>query len=237
MNKRNICIQRLNGVFKENNTYGVYNYEYILNRLYVYDLPISKSTRLETVNKSGYITELIMLICLLEDYYNLFVQHNHTGDYIQLGKVLLLRGYIHDIKAFLLLIQNGLKLQSLHLGRSILEREIVLALYLTDNEYREELVLNNKNKSDDERFYKLMRPKAILKRLKQNDNAFFQIFYSETWDATYSLFSALCHNNVKEWLGYYNEGNKFRITLEDYLPLFISKSEYHSFQYATTSAF
>lgn len=222
MSTSDICIQRLNRVFKEDNTYGEYSYKYILDKLHVYNLSIQNSTRLETFKVSGYTAETVMIISLLEDYYNLFIQNNNSGDYIQLSKVLLLRGYIHDIKAFILLVRNGLELQALHLGRSILERELVLALYLTDNEYRKELVLNEKNKSDDERFYKLMRPKALLKRLKQNDNAFFQIFYSETWRDAYSLFSSLCHNNVKEWLGYYNEGNKFRITLDDSISPYIA---------------
>lgn len=218
----NIFYDRLNRVFEKQDLIGGYTKNTILS-MSALDSYLSSNwvKDISKISYEGYLLETKMLINLLEEYYNCIISQNNRGNYIELAKVLLLRAYIHDIKGFYLLLDNGLEMQAINIGRSILGRELVLALCITNNEYCKELAINSEGKTEDERFYKLTRPKAVLKRLKQDNTPVFNSFYSSTWEEAYSLFSSICHNDVRELLKYYDESDKYYIGLDNNISKYI----------------
>ena len=162
----NIFYDRLTRLFEKQDSIGGYTKHTILSTLAL-DSYFSSNWAKDNskISYEGYLLETKMLINLLEEYYNCIISQNTSGNYIELTKVLLLRAYIHDIMGFYLLLDNGLEMEAISIGRSILERELVLALCITNNEYCKELALNSEGKTEDERFYKLTRPKAVLNNL------------------------------------------------------------------------
>lgn len=80
-----------------------------------------------------------------------------------------------------------LEIQVCNQARVLMERELVIALCISDEEYCKDLITNSNSKTDKQRFYTLTRPKAVLRRLKENKPLIFNLFYSETWDEVYSL--------------------------------------------------
>ncbi len=215
-NREDICRDRLKRVFAKSKGFGKYTHDYFLSRLPIYsNCTLEVSCGIEKVLLSGFIEETELLIGLLNEFYDIVISGENRGSVISLAKVLLMRGFIQDIKAYKLLMQQGLELQALQQGRVILERQLVLILVITDEEYCKELVINSKNKNSNERFYKLLRPKAIWNRLAKGDSKFFRIYGKGRWQEMYSLFSALGHNDLIEWLKNYDEGGCFRIDLTD----------------------
>lgn len=211
-----ICRDRLKRVFEKSNGFGKYSYDYFISRISRKpndDVVISSGV--EKVHRSGFIEEAELLIGLLKDFYNMVIGDNNRGSVIELSKVLLLRGFIQDVIAYKMLMLQGLELQALQQGRSILERQLVLTLVVTDEEYCKELVINSQNKNSDKRFYTLLRPKAIWNKLKEGKSIFFSSYSGGRWQEMYSLFSSMGHNDLREWILNYDEGDKVRIDLSD----------------------
>lgn len=162
----------------------------------------------------SHVDEFDFLICLLTDFYNEQTKQQ-KGDYLQLGIILLIKSYIQDIIAIRHLTNMCLEIQVCNQARALMERELVIALCISDEEYCKDLITNSNSKTDMQRFYTLTRPKALLRRLKENNPLIFNLFYSETWDEVYSLFSKFCHNDIYEWITYFDEEKKYNIALQD----------------------
>ena len=171
----------------------------------------------------SHIDEFDFVICLLEDYYDDLTKQQ-KGDYLQLGIILLIKSFIQDIIAIRRLTNVCLEIQVCNQARALMERELVIALCISDEGYCKDLIINANSKTDKQRFYTLTRPKSLLQRLKENKSPIFDLFYSETWEETYSLFSKFCHNDIYEWITYFDEGHKYNISLLN------SHSKYFSYR-------
>lgn len=212
----------------------MYNRKEIIGSLSKHDL-FQKIRQFKLENK-GYFTsidnnmdikshvdELDFLICFLFDYYNELIKVQ-KGDYVKLGIILLIKSYIQDVIAIRNLVDMNLEIQVCNQARTLMERELVIALCISDEDYCQDLIINNKSKTDKQRFYTLTRPKSLLDKLKTNKPLIFNLFYSDTWENTYSLFSLFCHNDIYEWIRYFNEGNKYSISLQN------SQSKYFTYR-------
>ncbi len=162
----------------------------------------------------SHVDEFDFLICLIVDFYNELTTHK-KGDYLQLGIILLIKSYIQDIIAIRHLANMCLEIQVCNQARALMERELVIALCISDEEYCKDLITNCNLKTEKQRLYALTRPKALLNRLKENKPLMFNLFYSETWEEVYSLFSKFCHNDIYEWMTYFDEGKKYNISLQN----------------------
>ena len=211
----NFFSERIRKMFEKESLIGNYTKDELLKKISTFtnDNRGYFTYAFKKDNLQSHINELDFLLCLLFDYYDEKITKKN-GDYLELGAILLIKSFIQDIIAIRNLTDMYLEPQMYNQARSLMERQLVLTLYLSDAKYREELIINSDSKNDKERFYKLTRPNSVLKKLKELQPQMFQLFYSDTWDDTYSLFSAFCHNDIYEWIRYFDEGAKYNLSLQ-----------------------
>ena len=113
------------------------------------------------------------------------------------------------------LIKN-LKGDYLHLGIILLIKNYIQDVIALRNMADTHLELQAYNIAK-QRFYNLTRPTIVLNKLKNSSPTIFTLFYSETWEDTYSLLSKFCHNDIYTWISYFDEGKKCNISLQNSL--------------------
>ena len=146
------------------------------------------------------------------DFYHNIVSEKQNGDYIELGKILLIKEYIHDIIAVREMANLKLENQLANAARALMERSLVIALSMYDKEFCNELFINKNNSSEKERYYMLFRPKKLIERLNGIEFK-VNLINGTYWEEMYSFFSKYPHNDILEWLKYYDEGQKYDISI------------------------
>lgn len=218
MLKDNFFIDRIERMYLDKEQIGALSKQDLLNKLNQF---VRKNygcfTSIEHSEKiQSHIQELDFILCFLFDYYDVLIK-NLKGDYLRLGIILLIKNYIQDVIALRNMADTHLELQAYNIARTLMERELVIALCISDEEYRKELIINLNSKTDKQRFYNLTRPTIVLNKLKNTSPTIFTLFYSETWEDTYSLLSKFCHNDIYTWISYFDEGKKCNISLQNSL--------------------
>lgn len=195
--------KKINLVFENVLSYGDYDYSYV---------KLHSTNTYDDNEIASDIKELDFLISLLTDFYSNIISDKSRGNYIELGKLMLIREYINDVKAIREIAHLQLENQVISLARNFMERTLVVILAAYDDKFCNELFLNSNKLTEKERYYHLFRPKKIISRIKSLSQI---IPFSDggLWDETYSFFSKFVHNDVSMWLNYYDEGYKYNLSL------------------------
>lgn len=201
--KMNKFDTKIKAIFTVKSSYGIYNADYV--NAHTSEIGIN-----EDIDST--IREFDLIITLLSDFYMNITSINNSGDFIELGRLLLIREYIKDIRAIRELTFCQLENQLIAAARNFMERSLVVILSLLDDEYCNELFLNSKGYDENKRYFKLFKPASLVSRIESNPN---NVLFTrgDTWDETYSLFSKFTHSDVLTWLKYYDEGKKYNISL------------------------
>ena len=126
--------KKINLVFENVSSYGDYDYSYI---------KLHSTSTCDDNEIVSDIRELDFLILLLTDFYTNIISDKSRGNYIELGKLMLIREYINDVKAIREIAHLQLENQVISLARNFMERTLVVVLAVYDDKFCNELFLNS----------------------------------------------------------------------------------------------
>ncbi|MFC2713890.1 MAG: hypothetical protein ACFN4M_10965, partial [Segatella salivae] len=116
--------KKINLVFENVSSYGDYDYSYI---------KLHSTSTCDDNEIVSDIRELDFLILLLTDFYTNIISDKSRGNYIELGKLMLIREYINDVKAIREIAHLQLENQVISLARNFMERTLVVILAVYDD--------------------------------------------------------------------------------------------------------
>ena len=151
------------------------------------------------------LTEYDFLLTYLFKFYDDIIGYNNKGTSLELGKLFLVKTLIQDTVALRAILDMNLEIQFNIISRNALERMAVIYLCFTDSDYCDELFFNKSGFNEDERFYKLLRPSVLFKKMKSINTNMLSPISNGTFEDIYSLLSKFVHNDMYLWLTYFKE--------------------------------
>ena len=220
----NILYDRIDRLFKKNPNIGDYTKESIIQKIKQFRNDhigyFSNCEHTELID--DYLNEFDFILTLMFDFYNNIISEKQNGNYIELGRILLIKAYIHDLIAVREMANLKLESQFANAARALMERSLVITLSMYDLKFCDELFINKNNLDENERYYKLFRPAKLIKRLNAITDGINPIKGSN-WENMYAFFSKFSHNDILLWLKYYDEGSKYDLSIYNGISLYFDK--------------